>query len=95
MAAFAMNKKTRHLNIRALAVKKNPALFKRCRGRPRWQGESRLGSERDVVHIGDSPALAAYIQTHEGELQQELHQLRESARLDTLAATLIPQTNAE
>lgn len=78
------------LNVRALAVRANPDLFPRARGRLRWETEVSMEEQSAITHMGDSEALDRYIADHREELEAELARVRRSARLRQEASSAVP-----
>ncbi len=70
------------MNVRALAIKKNPWLFGRACGRA--FGSCADANPRGIVHQGDEDALKAYIEKHREELQAEATAIRQAGK-DILA----------
>ena len=78
--------KQKYVNVRSLAIQKNPTLFKRGRGKlhlERDVGPSRMAA---VTHTGNEAELKAYIERNRAELEAEAASLREQARQAVSAA---------
>ena len=72
--------KYRTMNLRALAIKRNPAFFKRAQGHLRSSATKASKSKRQqIVHQGDEEALATYIEEHRDELTRAARSIREEA----------------
>lgn len=69
-------KSARHMNIRALAIEKNPDWLPRARGKLRWQGPVSRSDSRAIVHSGDPRALREYIDENRASLEEELQERR-------------------
>ncbi len=70
------------MSVRALAIKKNPLLFRRPAGRS--FGSCVDVNPRAVVYEGDEDALKAYTETHRGSLEVEAAAIRQTGK-DILA----------
>jgi len=83
------------MNVRALAIKKNPDLFSRAKGKLRWQQAVSAAQQREIAHAGDEDALQKYIVEHRVELEQELSDLREQARSNYVASSALPLSSED
>ena len=85
------------LNVRALAIQERPDLFKRGRGRLRWEQGVSAGEASSVTHQGDESALKEFIAANSERLGAKLAGLREAAseaeRLHKEAQ--VPYSNAD
>ena len=79
---YAKRKPSR-TNVRALAVKRNPHLFPRARGKLRWESGVTGAMRAQMTHSGDETALKAYIAEHRDELIAE----RDAKRSKCVAPT--------
>ena len=84
-------KRNATMNLRALAIQRNPGLFSRAMGR-RFSSRGHM-LPSDIIYQGDDEALRQYIQEHKRELQSEAADLRENAKRQR--PSVIPFTNAE
>ena len=92
--------KDKFMNSRALAIKKNPNLVSRPRGRLTGRPEDNsITAEqmKENVHEGDEKALQEYIEANRASLEAEAAAIRKAAsfKLGGGAKSLMPMTNVE
>ena len=86
----------RHMNVRALAIQRNPHLFARGRGRLHWEQHISEQQTREITSIGNESALQAYIDENRDELETEAKLMRRNAKEALRRAdNPSPFTNAE
>lgn len=71
--------KKRTMNVRALAIHKNPTFQKRGRGQLHWETGISANARRRITHTGDEEALQQYISDNFAELDAEAKTLRRRA----------------
>jgi len=89
--------RNKFMNLRALAISRNPELLNRPTGKLHWQGDTSVDDMKTLSHVGDNNALLAYIEANRGSLEAEASAIRKKA-LDVLAddgAGTFPMHNAE
>ncbi len=90
-------KKQRHINARALAIKRRPDLVKRPRGKLRWEKNVSKAQASSIVQEGNSEQFTSFFEEHKDELEREAAQRRQSAKsiLRKAEAKLLPITNKD
>ena len=89
--------KQKYMNLRALAIEKNPHLFPRAAGQLHWQEGMTQAQRKVIIHEGDKAALDAFIEENKESLRLEAKQRRNDAGavLAGGSGEHIPQTNGE
>ena len=59
------------MNVRALAISRNPDLLQRPTGKLHWQGGVAAEAKKHVSHEGDEAALQTYIEANKQILEAE------------------------
>ena len=71
--------KKRTMNVRALAIHKNPTFQKRGRGQLHWETGISAKARRRITHTGNEEALQQYISENFADLDSEAKTLRRHA----------------
>ena len=89
--------KTKHLNIRALALKRCPDLFRRGRGRLHWERDVSDTAARAITNHGDEERLQEYIAANRKDFEDEVRKAKDDARaaVERVKAFQMPRTNGE
>ena len=88
--------KLQYMNLRALAIKRNPHSFGRARGKLLWEADvSHEGMARTAVP-GDEQALKKYVHDSLVELTEAVEKMKSDARISEVhRQSNIPYTNAD